>query len=328
VAPQQQQQQQYPQQQQQQQYQQQQQQLEQRPFQPNGLSSLAAALAAAQGTPAAAAPAAPAAAPAAAGGSGGAMLLAAAPAAAGTPQNQQGFVGGAPGMYSSPYQQHPQQQQQQQQQQPGSHGAMGVLTPQQQQHQQQQQSLLAPLQAPHQDLTARLAAAGTPAELLAVAGERGMGLFTEHLVLTLHRLGQLSSAGYQLDGGAPSGPQQTQLSDLVGLCSGRMGGMAPRQLAEVVVALALLQLAPAAPFLDTLTAECLNKLTGGGGGKSVRQHAGLCFSGMCALMGGGMGGGGEGACRGCTAQCHWLRLPVCQLHQGHASFNYTTSLSL
>lgn len=52
------------------------------------------------------------------------------------------------------------------------------------------------------------------------------------------RLGQLSSAGYSLDGGAPTGPQQAQLADLVGVCRGRISGMAPKQLAEVVWALA------------------------------------------------------------------------------------------
>lgn len=85
-------------------------------------------------------------------------------------------------------------------------------------------------------------------------------------------------------------------------------------------ALALLQLAPAAPFLDTPTAECLNKATGGWGKKKS------CASVACVHWGGGMGGGGEGAYRGCPAHRHWLRLPVCELHQEHASFNYTSSL--
>jgi hypothetical protein len=52
------------------------------------------------------------------------------------------------------------------------------------------------------------------------------------------RLGQFAVGGYALDGGAPSGPQALQLSDLVGLCRNRISGMAPKQLAEVVWALA------------------------------------------------------------------------------------------
>lgn len=118
-------------------------------------------------------------------------------AAAAAAANQQGFVGGATPALQQQQQQHLQSGAaaagyglaQQQQQQPGSGGggllaALAAV--------QQQSGLLvspAPLSAPapHQDLTARLAGAGTPGDALAVAAERGGGLFTEHLVLCLHR---------------------------------------------------------------------------------------------------------------------------------------------
>jgi hypothetical protein len=109
------------------------------------------------------------------------MQLAAAPGSAAAANNQQGFVGGAPG--ASAFQQG--MYSQQQQQQPGSAGGLMAAVAAVQAN----QSLLPPLQQPHphQDLTARLAGASSPGEVLAVAGERGMGLFTEHLVMCLYK---------------------------------------------------------------------------------------------------------------------------------------------
>jgi hypothetical protein len=62
--------------------------------------------------------------------------------------------------------------------------------------------------------------------------------FAPPFAISVRRLGHFASIGYALDGGAPSGPQQLALSDLVGLCRSRISGMAPKQLAEVVWALA------------------------------------------------------------------------------------------
>jgi hypothetical protein len=127
------------------------------------------------------------------------MQLAAAPGTAAVP-NQQGFVGGQQQQqqqgllgFGSPAGTQPGQlygpsSQQQQQQQQGANGLAAALAAME-----QHQSLLAPLQQqqqqqqPHQDLGARLAAASSPGEVLSIAGERGMGLFTEHLVMGLAR---------------------------------------------------------------------------------------------------------------------------------------------
>lgn len=54
------------------------------------------------------------------------------------------------------------------------------------------------------------------------------------LPLPVDRLGQLAQAGYVLEG--PT--QQQQLADLVGVCRSRISSMGPKQLAEVVWALA------------------------------------------------------------------------------------------
>lgn len=65
------------------------------------------------------------------------------------------------------------------------------------------------------------------------------------------RLGNLAAAGYVLDGAAAGGAgagagahqqqQQQQLADLVGVCSSRISSMGPKQLVEVVWALAQVQ---------------------------------------------------------------------------------------
>jgi hypothetical protein len=119
----------------------------------------------------------------------------------------------------------------QQQQQHGG-GAGNMLLPPQQQQQQQmvQQQQQAPPQPP--DITVRIAAAATPSELLEIAAEKGMGLFTEHLCLVMYRLAQLRAAGTVVD------TAQQQLQDLLGLCRSRAASMGPKQLAEVIWALA------------------------------------------------------------------------------------------
>jgi hypothetical protein len=106
-------------------------------------------------------------------------------------------------------------------------GAGNVLVPPQQQQQQQQQAQPQP-----PDITVRIAAAATPSELLEIAAEKGMGLFTEHLCLVMYRLAQLRAAGTVVD------TAQQQLQDLLGLCRSRAASMGPKQLAEVIWALA------------------------------------------------------------------------------------------
>jgi hypothetical protein len=166
----------------------------------SSLSSLASALAAAQAQAAGAG---------AGSGVGGALQLAAAgptPAAAGT----------VPGMMMLPSGMLQQQQQQQ-----SVHSGSGLLG-----------AVSAALSSGHHthttlqglpqqaDFTARIAAASSPTEVLSVAAERGMGLFTEHVALCLCRLGQLRQAGAVVDGSS----QQLQVSIARCLVAARAGG--------------------------------------------------------------------------------------------------------
>jgi hypothetical protein len=63
-----------------------------------------------------------------------------------------------------------------------------------------------------------------------------MGLFSEHLCLVMYQLAQLRAAGTVVD------TAQQQLQDLLGLCRSRAAGMGPKQLAEVIWALAQVRL--------------------------------------------------------------------------------------
>lgn len=82
------------------------------------------------------------------------------------------------------------------------------------------------------DLPQRIAAAKTPTEILQLAVARGSGIDTQHLSLALWQIAILQNKGGVMEAGNP------QLHELVALCRGRAANMGPKQLAEVVWALA------------------------------------------------------------------------------------------
>jgi hypothetical protein len=95
-------------------------------------------------------------------------------------------------------------------------------------------------------------------------------LTTQPAAAVAHRLGQLAQAGHVLDRAAAPQAQQQQLQDLLALSRARVGGMAPKQLAELVAGLSQLQLAPDVALLDALAAQCLSKLAGVWRARGVR----------------------------------------------------------
>ena len=91
------------------------------------------------------------------------------------------------------------------------------------------------------------------------------------------RLGQLAQAGYVLEG-----PQQQQLADLVGVCRSRLSSMGPKQLADVVWALAQVRAG----------CKTMNRV------QTLRTALSFVCSGVCFFGGG---------CLNCKGQC-------CSLH--------------
>jgi hypothetical protein len=83
------------------------------------------------------------------------------------------------------------------------------------------------------DLTSRIAVAPQISDVLTLISERGSGIYTEHLCQAVHRIATLKAAGAEVSPAA-----RVQLADMVAMIQGRVGGMTPKQLSEVLWGLA------------------------------------------------------------------------------------------
>jgi hypothetical protein len=83
------------------------------------------------------------------------------------------------------------------------------------------------------DLTSRISVAPQISDVLTLISERGSGIYTEHLCQAVHRIAILKAAGAEVSPAA-----RVQLADMVAMIQGRVGGMTPKQLSEVLWGLA------------------------------------------------------------------------------------------